>query len=260
MKTLRDLMIERPLIRNCAPPEWTVSVVRSGQGFQVSVVDTKSGSIVSETGIPRLEGALITEALHLAAESSRTTPGRIYCGRELCFRDRDRTLMYWAAYHQVVLHFGPVMGHMKKLLLPAALREASNGRKEPNLPSDETAGQDDSQNPENQQRFSECVRGEPSRRRVRAQTALPTGVAPHTNSLELRGLRLSDETRTALLEHIDRYYIGSRVRPSVFQSWAVFHHEQTARGAKQIPSYDQFRRAVKLRIQQRETIRRLRRV
>ena len=106
MKTFRELMNEKPLrLSNLGPrPEWTVSIRDGRRGFRLLVVDTKTGRSVTEAGLRRSEGALVAEALYLAAEAEGTVPGLINCGPEQCFHDTAFTL--WAVRHFVILRFG----------------------------------------------------------------------------------------------------------------------------------------------------------
>ena len=127
------------------------------------------------------------------------------------------------------------------------------------MPDDSSTGRADSEIPENHLNGAKLIAGASHCVGAAAQKASASGMAgsiPQTAGRESRGLGLSDETMTALLENIDRHCIGSTVVRPVSESWEQFHYQQTARGAKQIPSYEQFRRAIKLRVQQQQTIKR----
>jgi hypothetical protein len=57
--------------------------------------------------------------------------------------------------------------------------------------------------------------------------------------------RLTDETKAALVEHFRGFY-DRKLAPSITVCWMSFCHQQITRGANQIPSYEQYRRAVNL--------------
>jgi len=126
MKTVRELIKERPLVLNRARPEWTVSIGKNVQGFHVRIVDTKSERIVREADFRRLDGACLAEMLHRASESEGNIPGMINCGQENCFRDRMFEL--WAAYHTVCLRRGkPITRYIgRKAALAAVEGEELN--------------------------------------------------------------------------------------------------------------------------------------
>lgn len=129
------------------------------------------------------------------------------------------------------------------------------------MPDESRTGHADSEIPENHLKSPKPITEASPRMGAAAQKASACGVAgliPETSGLGSRKRGMSDAMTKALFEHIDLHYIGSKVKCSVYLSWQLFHHRQTARGAKQIPSYDQFRRAVKLRVQQQQTVRRRR--
>jgi hypothetical protein len=70
------------------------------------------------------------------------------------------------------------------------------------------------------------------------------GLVQPTGRKRSHSWSMSDDMRAALFDHIDHYHL-SPIAPNIFASWALFRHQQTEAGAKHIPSYDQFRRAVK---------------
>ena len=103
MKTLRELMNERPLKFRAPRPEWTMRIRNGVHGPRLLVVDADTGRTVTETGISRLEGAFVVEALHLAAEYEGTIPGLINCEQNPCLH--SDAIELWAVHHDVSLRF-----------------------------------------------------------------------------------------------------------------------------------------------------------
>jgi hypothetical protein len=105
MKTIRELMTEKPL-KFCGReprPDWTVSIRNGVQGLRLLVGNAKTGRTVTETGMRRLKGALVVEALHLVAESKETIPALITFEERACFH--SNAIEHWAACREVALRY-----------------------------------------------------------------------------------------------------------------------------------------------------------
>lgn len=129
MQTLRELVINHPLVMGRLRPEWTVSIRKGQQGFRVRVVEAKNGIMVREIGFWLLEGLCLAETLHLIAEAEQTIPGIINCGQEECFR--HMAFQHWAAYCMITLRYGsPVIRY-----IAPRIRPATKGNERPAAPT-----------------------------------------------------------------------------------------------------------------------------